>query len=99
MGLLARFSLGFISMTLLVLPSVNAQEPPAQADSNSIDSASYEKPLYRKIIFHGAVSMEDGQIVKGQYGARGQGVQEYEHLWLSTNYLKAQTSCGNQRPS
>jgi hypothetical protein len=75
-------------MTLLVLPSVNAQEPPAQADSNSIDSASYEKPLYRKIIFHGAVSMEDGQIVKGQYGARGQGVQEYEHLWLSTNYLK-----------
>ncbi len=91
MNLCARVSTIFISLTLLTLPSVNAQELPAAADSNSVDSAAHEKPLYRKITLHGTASMEDGQIVKGQYGTRGQGVQEYERLWLSTNYLKLRT--------
>jgi hypothetical protein len=88
MNLFTRFSVIPGSLCFLFLSFAGAQEPSVQTDSNSLDSAAYEKPLYRKITFHGSASMENGQIVKGQYGLRGQGVKEYEHLWVSTNYLK-----------
>jgi hypothetical protein len=88
MNLFKRFSMAFVSLCFVIYPLVNAQEPSVQADSNSIDSMTYEKPLYRKITFHGLASMEGGQIVKGQYGAKGQGVQQYEHLWLTRDFLK-----------
>jgi len=62
-------------------------EPPAQRIQIQ-STALHTKNRFIERLYFMALFLWKTDNVKGQYGARGQGVQEYEHLWLSTNYLK-----------